>query len=386
MPANPVTADTIRELMETSGPCLTVVGKPGPELANALNALRRTNRPLGPAVEQLIDQALSDSHRAPGPASATAGQIAIFRSASKSFIWRVPDNVKPVAAVGERFHLRSVVAAACAQQPFYILALSQNRSRLLECTQHSAQEVPLPEGTPLSLTDSRQTRKPDHTLDNRNTAGPSVGHMKGVLSGSGTEKEDKEEQILHFFSELDKAVAAALRDSGAPLVIAGVEHELATYKRVNTYPKLVEPGVHGAPDGLEGGEMHRRALEQLRAHAHDPIVQALRDFDKKAGTGHASTHIQEIVAAAYEGRVAFLYAQPDASYMGIYDTVRQRVKHGADALDGAADLVDAAAEETIRHGGEVRVLDAGAMPNGVPVCAIFRYPAAQSSAAVTEAA
>jgi len=53
-----------------------------------------------------------------------------------------------------------------------------------------------------------------------------------------------------------------------------------------------------------------------------------------------------------------------------------RVKHTDDPLDSPADLIDLAVEQTILHGGEAKILRASAMPNGVPICALMRYPAA----------
>jgi hypothetical protein len=148
------------------------------------------------------------------------------------------------------------------------------------------------------------------------------------------------------------------------------------YQRLNHYPNFCEPGVHGAPDGLDGGEMHRRALELLDERLAEAGREIPADFDKKVGTGHASTHVQEIVDAAFQGRVSHLFFQGDASYMGTYDKVRRRVKHTDDPLDSPEDLIDAAAFQTILHAGEARILPGSALPNGVPVCALFRYPAA----------
>ena len=272
-----------------------------------------------------------------------------------------------------------------AQKVFYILALSQNRTRILKCTQDDSEEVPFPAGVAVSLADAMQTRKPDHVLDNRASGGPSTGSMGGVMFGTSTDREDKDEYMLHFFMELDKAMNLVLKGSGDPLVPVGVEHEIALYRRVNTYPHLLEPGIHGAPDGLEGGEMHRRALELLEQRVREPGNEVPADFDKRVGTGHASTHIQEIVAGAWEGRVSHFYFQPNAHYMGTYDHVRQRVKRTDDPLDSPVDLIDAAAWQTVLHGGQVRLLPGSALPNGVPACALFRYPV-PSGAAETDSA
>lgn len=200
------------------------------------------------------------------------------------------------------------------------------------------------------------------------------------MFGTSSDADSKDEYLAHFFADIDRAVGVALKGSSDPLVPVGVEHEVALYRKVNTYPHLVAPGVHGAPDGLHGGEMHRRALELLDRLAADPKFEGLADFDKRVGTGHASIQIQDIVAAAYAGRISHLYFQENARYPGVFDAVRVRVKRTEDPLDSPVDLVEAAARQTLLQGGEVRMLPGAAMPNGVPVCALFRYPLAQSTA------
>ena len=42
-------------------------------------------------------------------------------------------------------------------------------------------------------------------------------------------------------------------------------------------------------------------------------------------------------------------------------------------IDGGADLLDTAAVQTLRHGGDVQTLPETSMPSGGPICAIFRY-------------
>jgi len=288
-------------------------------------------------------------------------------------------GIRRLVRVDERFDLRTVLSVlAAATQTFFILALSQKRARILKCTRESAEEIPFPAGFPSSLADAIPSRQPDHVLDNRSSGGPSIG-SGSVVFGTSSDQDDKDEYLLHYFQDLDRAVNTALKDQDAPLVAAGVEHELALYRRVNTYPHLLEPGIHGAPDGLEGGEMHRRALELLRQQLQDPNQQVLADFDKRVGTGHASSRIPEIVAAAYQGRVSHLFFQASAGYRGTYDRVRQQVKRTDDPAERPIDLIESAAWETIAHGGEVRLLPGPAMPGGVPVCALFRYAAPQGA-------
>jgi len=301
--------------------------------------------------------------------------VAIFRCPEVMLTVPVDSSVRPVVKVGETFDLRTILAVSDQLTPFYILALSQKRTRLLECTRRFSKEVPFPAGFPTSLADAMQTKKPDHVLDNRSSGGPSTGSMKGVLFGTSSDREAKDEYLLHFLMQVDKAVNILLKGQEAPLVVVGVEQEIAMYQRVNSYWRLAEGGVHGAPDGLESGEMHARVLELLGRQPAGWVSEVLRDFDKKVGSGRASVQRHEIVAAAFQGRVSHLFLQDNAHYEGTYDPVRQEVTHNDDPEHPAADLLDAAARETLKHGGVARLLPAAAMPNGVPACALFRYAA-----------
>jgi hypothetical protein len=384
-----LTQQTLRELAETAGPWITLVlagneaGDTATELKEQLRKLRQELTQRGFDPEPLLAQ-IDDAGRNVRGETKSLGSIAILRSPSEMRLFRVSRSVGPIACVGDRVHLRTLLSIMESRKLFYIIALSQNRTRFLKCTESTSEEVLFPAGFPASLADAMQTRTPDHVLDNRSSAGPSTGSMGGVMFGTSTDRENKDEYMLHFFMQLDKAANTLLKGSRDPLIAAGVEHEIALYRRVNTYPHLVEPGVHGAADGLEGGEMHARALDLLAQQFRQPGNEVPADFDKRVGTGHASTHIQEIIAGAAEGRVSHFFFQPTAQYTGTFDPVRQRVKHTHDPLSSPQDLVEGAAWETILHGGEARILPGAAMPNGVPVCALFRYPLPAGAGSVNQ--
>jgi hypothetical protein len=67
----------------------------------------------------------------------------------------------------------------------------------------------------------------------------------------------------------------------------------------------------------------------------------------------------QIVRAASTGRVEHLFLLENGAVPG--------------AVDGGADLLDTAAVQTLRHGGDVQTLLETSMPSGGPICAIFRY-------------
>ena len=174
------------------------------------------------------------------------------------------ENIEDFVTVSERFQIRPLVSLMSREQKFYLLSLSQKHTRLLLYTYQSRQELQLRRLAPQSLRAWMNTRVPDHVLDNRSAGGPSVGKMKGVLFGTNTDRERHEEYIKHFFKEIDKGVHHILLGHTAPLILAGVEEEVAAYRHVNSYPRLIEQAVLGSPDAFEPNELHDRAMEIAR--------------------------------------------------------------------------------------------------------------------------
>jgi hypothetical protein len=173
------------------------------------------------------------------------------------------------------------------------------------------------------------------------------------------DRDHPENHLDHFYREVDRHVNALLKDKHPPLVVVGVEHEVALFHRLTTYPACVEPGIRGLPGHFGQNEMYQQSLELVRLVTTGPARRALERFDKQIGTGHASADVQEVVRAASAGRVEHLFLLENGAVPG--------------AVDGGADLLNTAAVQTLLHGGDVRTLLETNMPSGGPICAIFRY-------------
>jgi hypothetical protein len=254
---------------------------------------------------------------------------------------------QPVAAVGECFQLRPLLALAGKHLEFYILALELNNTRIFKCTDQLCEAARFPKNA------------------GTEAAGFVPGASESSLRAEPVHDRDHHENHLgHFYRELDRDVNALLKDGQPPLVVVGVEHEVALFLRLTTYPSCVQPGIRGLPGQLGENEMYRQSLELVRSVITRPARRALDKFDKEIGTGHASTDLQEIVRAASTGRVECLFLAEDAP--------------GPSAVEGGTDLLNTAAVETLRHGGDVQTLLETSMPSGGPICATFRYASGRS--------
>src|SRR5580658_8203168 len=211
------------------------------------------------------------------------------RDVCESFRTRYPVG-QPVATVGECFRLRPLLALAGKHLEFYILALKLNDTRIFQCTDQFCEAARFP----------------------KNAGTEAAGFVPGASQSSLRaepvhDRDHPEDHLGHFYREIDRDVNTLLKDGHPPLVVVGVEHEVALFLRLTTYPACVEPGIRGLPGHLGENEMYRKSLELVRSVTTGPARHALERFDKRIGTGQASTDLQEIVRAASAGRVEHLF-------------------------------------------------------------------------------
>lgn len=364
----------LKPMLSSRGPCLSVYQSANGnvlEWKESLRALEPKITQYGPEARELV-KTIADS-RVIAPAQEPRGKsVAVFRSPEVFRVTWVDEQVRRRAFIGPHFYIRPLLAELTRNKTFYILALSQKNVRLLRCTSRTSEEIPLPAGTATNYDTYMNTAKPDHTKDNRSSPGRDSGSSKGVMFGTSSEREDKDEYLSHFFGQIDRAVNEKLRGKTEPVVLAGVEYELALYRNVNTYPHLAKEDVHGAPNSLKAGEMHARALDAMLRCYEMKTDSALAEYNHRAGGG-ASNRLKDVIKAAHDGRVLTLLVSDSLETTGSFDEMTHTVKGREMGTSEDEDLINDAAVQTILHAGQVFVVPNGKMPNGAPLAAIFRY-------------
>jgi hypothetical protein len=373
-------ADQLKRILNTKGPCLSIYApvaeSPSDRGQYALRwkeTLRNLERAQGedhPEIQDLI-RSVSNWEDVYQAGSAHGQSLAVFRSPEVfERIW-LDQRVDGRALIAPHFFIRPLLPLFARDRVFYILALSQKDVRLLRCTTTESATVDLA-GVPTSFDAYMNTAKPDHVRDNRASAGPSAGHSKGVMFGTVTDTEDNLEYLNHFYKSIDRAVGNILKDSKAPLVLAGVDYELSLYRTVSAYPRLLEQAVHGAANGLKGGEMHARALEALQQDYTRRIEAFLEQYNHKSG-GLAIHGTKDVVLAAHDGRVHVLLVSDSLELTGRFEEELHQVKVREDGAPNEEDLLNYAAVQTILHGGQVLVAPNRQMPSGAAMAALLRF-------------
>lgn len=349
-----VSVGELRKLAEAAGPCITIATVlPNPReirarVRNALHALERdfSSSTRGQNVTELL-QPIRDAAETIELDVVWGKALLILRSPEIFQGYWLQGWQREILSAGERFQLRPLLAAISRVQRFYMLAISRGQVRLFDSTMYRAEEIKLPASTPDNLRDWLNERQPDHMLDNRSTGGPSTGSMKGVMFTTSTDREKRDEYLRHYFKEIDRGVHTVLRDDGTPMVLAGVQEELAAYRRVNSYPALLETEVHGSPDRMSVQELLEHARQVLSDSPSEPLRNVLGELRRRA----TSSDLKEIARMAPEGRIDNLLI----------------------AADAEDERLDQAAAETLRHGGQVFDVIPAEMPENARVMATLRH-------------
>jgi hypothetical protein len=298
--------------------------------------------------------------------------LALFISPGIFRQYQLPTSFEPLLVVAHRFHVKPLLAFLGGNE-FFVLALSQNAVRLFEGSPFGLSAIDDLEGVPKSLADALKYEELIKQLQFRTGIG--VGGARGERAAMfhGQEAADAKDRILRYFRQIDQGLRDLLREAQAPLVLAGVEYLLPIYKEVNTYQHLLNGGITGNPEGLNPDELHRQAWALVQPFFRREQEQAAARYLQLAGTGRTSNDPQEIVPAAYHGRVEFLFVAVGRQQWGDYDPGANRVDLHPVAQPGSFDLLDLAATQTLLHGGAVYAVEPSEVPDKARLSAVFRY-------------
>ena len=296
--------------------------------------------------------------------------LAVFLSTREVVYYRVPLTLAERVVVTDHFYLRPLLPLLDGDGRFYILALSQNQVRLLEGDQHQMAEVALHD-MPLSLAealryDELHKERQMHTVPGGGGRGAAIYHGQGIRSDA------IKDELVRFFREVDMGLQPWLKRHPAPLVLAGVAYLFPLYRHANTYPDLLDMGIEVNVEDLPPAELCDRAWPLVEPLFHQARQAQLAHYRALIGTGQASTDIEEIVAAAYQGRVASLFIAGDEPLWGQIDPLTLAVEMGP-TPQAAQDIVDRAAVQTLLNNGAVYTLPSSDKLGEGPLAAVYRY-------------
>lgn len=296
---------------------------------------------------------------------------ALFRSPGFTRAFHLPRGFAQRCVIGEHFFLKPLLPLVASGETFYVLALSQNETRLLEATCRTVRRLG-PEHLPHSLVDALGEVKTAQYLQ-YHTASPAHGGQAAVFHGQGVGEGDVKEELRRYLRQVESAMRKLLAGRTAPLVLAGAEPLPSLYRELSAYPHLAAAPIAGNPEHLSDGELRDRAWEILAPAWKEQLHRAAERFEDLVATPRTSSDVTKILPAARHGRVETLLLACDADLWGRLDDREGTVQVHTSAEAGDEELLDAAARLSLRNGGTVYGLDRGEIPGGGQLAAVFRY-------------
>jgi hypothetical protein len=365
------------------GPCVTIylpthsAGADGPQ-----DALRLKNL-VGEAERQLIDRGVrsTEAKRLLQPARELPADptfwakrsqgLALFVNSNVFDRFRVPLDVDEAVTVNRRFQVKPLLSMVNGNDQFFVLALSRHGGRLLEGGQFRVREIPV-EGMPGDITQALNYDGADRGSQVHSAMRGDLGKQAAVFHGHGGERETVKEDLARYFRMVDAAVHRVLRQERSPLVLAGVQYQLAIYRDVASYAHIARGELTGSPDHLSDRELQQRAWPLVHSMLKKQRDQAAAKFQRLAGTGRASSDLVQIVQGAHAGQVETLFVDRSAHVWGKYDAESREITMCEERQADDDDLLDFTAVQTLLHGGAVFSIEPD-MDIAPQIAAVFRY-------------
>jgi hypothetical protein len=309
--------------------------------------------------------------------------LAGFLSPEMNRFFRLPAVFRDQVVCNDHFHVKPVLPLLTGDGRFYVLALSQKSVRFLQGSRDTVQELGLPAGVPTSLEDAlrygdelahdRQFRS--HSVHTHTAAGGPATAREGIFQGKGPGVDSAKDGLEEFCKQVDHGLHHFWHTEQAPLVLAADTVLQPIYRAVNTYSHLLAEGIKGSPEHLGAQELHTRAWDLVRPHFEEEREKIAARYRDLVGSrrGHTGNDLKEVLPAAYQGHVQYLFVARDQERWGKFDPANLNVVLDERAEPGDEDLLNLAVVHALSHKATVWVVGPAGMPDHTPVAAIYWF-------------
>jgi len=305
--------------------------------------------------------------------------LALFRSSDTFESIELPYRVEAQGDVGNRFFIRPLLDLRNNDRDFIIVCLNRGDVRAFEGNRLRIAPLEIAD-LPASIDDITGVDDPEksvqhHTAKTVSARGDSGTGLAAQVHGQGLPEDLRDEQRDRFFREVAKAVDAHLSGgSKEALVFIGVEENLGRIKRVHDWSNRKVRTVSEDPSAWKLPAIHEHAWAKVESELRDEHATAKEAFDEAGGKDTLIRGPEAVAAAAATSRVERATISASARIRGVVDAGNMEVKRVVEGDPACArDLLDQIAAETIRHGGEVVVMDSEEIPGGHEAVALPRF-------------
>jgi hypothetical protein len=182
-------------------------------------------------------------------------------------------------------------------------------------------------------------------------------------------------RLQEFVADVAKATESILSASPQPLVLVADAEVGGHFQQASNLGPLLAGVVEVNANAVDASELHSLVYPKVQERLDRGRVEALNNAAELLGRGEstATSHIEEIVRAAHQGRISTLLLHEGEPVWGRYDSEADKLQTGPHFETSGEDLLGIAAMETLQHGGEVHVMSGDELPTKTEAIALLRY-------------
>lgn len=291
--------------------------------------------------------------------------LGIFVSQNVSNIYSFPVIVKEKIIIENKFPLLDLYYLAQYSQPYYLLAISKKRVPLYRCEGRHMQEI-------------TNEDFPKQYSEEYEYAYPSLGSSSGpgLKNVEGDKSVLAEKRQIGFIRQIDKTIDKYLKN-GTPLIVAGVDEELANFHHTTHHEKSIVGVIKGnySVDALHS--LSNFAWEKIKVHIQANHQSLLELIQEDIGKKLAVVGIRDVWSMAKLGKGMTLLVEKDYHARGFVDPSNE-VKLYLNPPRNSHQIVADAVEEIIStvadKKGNIVVVENGALENHGGIALRLRYP------------
>ena len=341
---------------------------------NQLKSVRKRLMDLGwekANIDQFTLPALELLKNPPFWRNQTEG-LAIFLTNDFLKYYNLPFKVEPDFHIARGFYLRPLIPLFSGSGEFYVLGLNLHKITLYEGNRELLKKVNIKDLTPQRLEEVVGYDYKERFLQFRSQQ---EGHGQASFHGHGEWKgEFKKDEILKFFRSVNNEIVQLIGGKKHPLLVIGQEYLFPIYKKVNTYPYLMEEYLDVNPEQEDISALHRKVWNKIYVRFDRERVKKEELIRQLHNTPRTSFDLVEIIPEAVNGRVDTLFVQKGSEIWGVFNKNDNLVIIEEKPSDSNVSLLNLAIIEVIRNGGKVYEQIAEAMPMPyVALNALYRF-------------
>jgi Bacterial archaeo-eukaryotic release factor family 3 len=278
--------------------------------------------------------------------------LAVFATHEYASTHKLPYAPEARVVIEETLSTRDVYRAMSSAGRYRVLVLGEKASRLYEGVRDELQEL----------------RVKPFPLEHGGPGGASA--LPGDPRVNRSEYRDRHEAA--FFREVAQALEDIAKNDPLPVVIVGIDRNLAFFKDSNRFNGEVLTTLEGAHENSSAHELGQFVWQHVKSHWHERRHDWLERLDAAIGQERGVAGLLACWRAALEGRGDTLVVEETYHQPG---TINAEAVGGAHFESGghADDLVDQLVEHVIDLGGQIVFVDDGVLEQHGRVGLILRY-------------